>query len=52
MENVGRDGLGVWYWHVRTAIQGIDWLRGLQYRMGKSIQYYVMAYMEKESEKQ
>ena len=59
MENVGRDGLDVWDWHVHVAVHWllvtnqspIDWLQGLQYSMGKSSQYSVMAYMEKESEK-
>ena len=48
----GRDGLGVWDWHVHTLY--MEWMvdRDLLYSTGNSTQYSVITYMGKESEKE
>ena len=46
----GRDGLGVWNWHKHSIVYGIDGQWGPA-STENSIQYSVITYMGKESEK-
>ena len=45
----GRDKLGVWDWHVYTAIFKIDNQQGPTYSTGNYIQYLIITYNGKES---
>ena len=48
----GRDGLGVWGWHMHTEVYGMNGQQGPAYSTESSTQYSVIIYAGKESEQE
>ena len=47
----GRDGLGVWDWHMYTEVPRMIDQQGTSYSTENSTQYFVIIYVGKESER-